>query len=88
MSCFIVGSMNGLTNKQLIEYGMASSIFKRVQAYNENIRTRRIAGNNTLSYYIFANNTEMTMYRQGQFLLTQNDPVGAAAGFYNDVVQI
>lgn len=88
MSCFIVGSMTGLTNSQRIEYGIATSIFLRVQAFNQDIRTRRIAGNKTLSYYIFVDNTEMTKYRQGQFILTQNDPAGVLAGLYNDVVQI
>jgi hypothetical protein len=88
MACFNVGYMTGLSNTQLLGYSNATSIFLRVQAFNQNIRTRRIAGNKTLSYYSFANNTEAALYRQGQFLLFQNDPIGAAAGTYNDVLEI
>lgn len=88
MACFNVGSMTGLTNSQLLGYSNATSIFLRVQAFNQNIRTKRLAGATGISYYVFANNTEAALYRQGQFLLSQNDPTGAAAGTYNDVVEI
>lgn len=88
MSCLIIGEMTALTNSQLLQYSNATRIFLQVQAFNQDIRTRRIAGNNTLSYYVFVNNTERALYTQGQFILSQNNPTGAAAGLYNDVVQI
>jgi hypothetical protein len=88
MTDLMFGEMTGLTNSQYLIYTDAARIFFRIQAYNQNIRTKRIAGNITLSYYIFADNTERILYRQGQFILSQNDPTGAAAGLYNDVAQI
>lgn len=88
MSGFIIGEMTGLTNTQLLQYTDASRIFLRVQALNQSIRNKRIAGNKTLSYYIFADYAEKNAYRIGQFILTQNDPTGAEAGLYNDVEEI
>jgi len=88
MACFNVGSMTGLSNTQVLAYSNATSIFLRVQAFNQNIRGRRLAGATGITYYSFVNGTEATLYRQGQFILFQNDPTGAAAGLYNDVVQI
>ena len=88
MSCFIIGEMTGLTNTQLLQFSDASRVFLRVQAFNQIIRSKRIAGNKTLSYYIFANYAEKNAYRIGQFTLTQNDPTGAAAGLYNNVDEI
>jgi hypothetical protein len=88
MACFNVGSMTALSNTQLLAYSNATSIFLRVQAFNQNIRTRRLAGATGISYYSFIDGTEATLYRQGQFILTENNPTGAAAGLYNDVVQI
>jgi hypothetical protein len=88
MSCFIIGEMTGLTNTQLLQYSDASRVFLRVKAFNQNIRSKRIAGNKTLSYYIFADYAEKNAYRIGQFTLTQNDPNGAAGGLYNDVDEI
>jgi hypothetical protein len=86
MSDLMFGEMTGLTNSQYLIYSDAARIFFRVQAFNQNIRTRRIAGNKTLSYYVFTDNTERILYRQGQFILSQNDPTNTA--LYQDVVQI
>ena len=86
MSDLMFGEMTGLTNSQYLIYSDAARIFFRVQAFNQNIRTRRIAGNKTLSYYVFTDNTERILYRQGQFILSQNDPTNTA--LYEDVVQI
>jgi hypothetical protein len=86
MTDLMFGEMTGLTNSQYLIYSDAARIFLRVQAYNTDIRTRRIAGNKTLSYYIFADNTERIMYRKGQFILSQNDPTNTS--LYQDVVQI
>ena len=86
MSCFKTGEMTGLANSQYLIYNDAARIFLRVQAFNQSVRTRRIAGNRTLSYYVFADNTEKTLYRQGQFILSENDPTNTA--LYQDVEQI
>ena len=80
--------MTGLTNTQLLQYSDASRIFLRVQAFNQDIRNKRIAGNTKLSYYIFTDYAEKNAYRIGQFILTQNDPTNAATGLYNDVEEI
>ena len=77
--------MTGLTNNQLIKYNQATSTFLRIQAYDTNIRSQRLAGNKTLSYYIFQEG-EKPLYTMGQFLLNQNDPNNAAN--YLDVVKI
>lgn len=78
MSCLILGDMKALTPSQRLQYAQASSIFTRVQAYNNNIRGKRLAGNTQVSYYVFADNTEKTMFKLGQYLFTQNDPTNAA----------
>jgi len=78
--------MKGLTNSQLLQYSNATSTYQRIQAFNLLIRNKRIAGNKGVSYYVFANATEQTLYRQGQFLLVQNDPINAAS--YAEVVKI
>ena len=80
--------MTGLTNTQLLQYSDASRVFLRIKAFNQDIRTKRIAGNKTLSYYIFTDHAEKNAYRMGQFILTQNDPTNAALGLYNEVEQI
>lgn len=97
---FIVGSMKGLTNSQYLLYSQAVSIFYRVHAYDLDVYVKRLAGNKNLSYYEFVDNTEDTMYKIGQRILIQNDPVGAllfadytASGgqqifIYNDVLKI
>lgn len=86
MTDLMFGEMTGLTNSQYLIYTDAARIFFRVQAFNQNVRNKRIAGNKTLSYYVFADNTERVLYRQGQFILSQNDPTNTA--LYQDVVQI
>ena len=83
---FMVGKMTGLTNSQYLIYSDAVRIFFRIQEFNNNVRTKRIAGNKGISYYAFVDNKERTMYRQGQFILFENDPANIA--LYQDVVQI
>jgi hypothetical protein len=85
MSCFVVGSMKGLTNTQLIMYNQAASTFRRIQAYDANIRSQRLAGNKSVSYYTFQEG-EKALYTMGQFLLNQNDPNNSPN--YQDVVKI
>jgi len=80
--------MNGLTQSQKLQYTEAATTFIRIQALNDAIKTSRQLGNKSLSYYVFTNNTEKALYRLGQTILSQNDPSGAANGYYNDVVQI
>ena len=87
MSCFIIGQMTGLTNKQVLLYSQAQSTFLRIQAYDAEIRIKRIAGNKSLPYYAFEQG-EQALYNMGQSLLYQNDPVNAAAGLYNSVSKI
>jgi hypothetical protein len=87
MSCLILGSMKGLTQTQKSQYTEAASTFLRIQDINDTIRIKRQLGNKSLAYYTFANNKEKTTYRLGQFVLSQNDPDGAANGYYDDVLQ-
>jgi hypothetical protein len=74
---FIVGSMKGLTHSQYLLYSRAVSTFYRVHNYDLAIYAKRLAGVTGISYYVFADNTEETMYKMGQRILIQNDPVGA-----------
>jgi hypothetical protein len=97
---FIVGSMKGLTNTQYLLYSRAVSIFYKVHNYDLGIYAKRLAGVKDLSYYQFADSTEERMYKIGQRVLVQNDPVGAllfadyrgSGGqqifIYNDVLKI
>ena len=87
MSCFLVGNMKALTNKQVLLYSQAQNTFLRIQAYDKDVRGKRIAGNKTLSYYTFQQG-EQALYNMGQSLFYQNDPVNAATGLYNSVVKI
>jgi len=83
-----MGSMKALTYSQRAQYSQGASDFYRIQTYNNSIRSKRISGNKYVSYYTFVNSAEQNSYRLGQFVLTQNDPVGASYGYYNDVVEI
>jgi hypothetical protein len=65
--------MKGLGYAQLNRYTLAQSTFFRVEKYNTDIRNKRAAGDKTASYYTFKDG-EHALYREGQFLLTQNDP--------------
>ena len=85
MSCFIAGDMKGLTNNQRVKYSMAENTFLRIQAYDTDIRTKRLAGNKTLSYYVFKEG-EQVLYKQGQYLLVQNDAINEAS--YRSVVKV
>jgi hypothetical protein len=78
--------MKALTPSQRLHYAQATSIFTRVQAFNNAVRGQRLAGNTQISYYVFVDNTEKTMFTLGQFILTQNDPSNAA--LYATVRQI
>jgi hypothetical protein len=86
MSCLILGDMKALTPSQKIHYAQATTIFKRVQAFNLIVRGKRLAGNTDVSYYVFVDNTERTLFRLGQIILTQNDPINA--NLYLTVEQI
>ena len=77
MTSFTIGSMTGLTNTQYLLYSRATSIFHKVHNYDLNIYAKRLAGVTGISYYVFSDNTEETMYKMGQRILIQNDPVGA-----------
>ena len=77
--------MNGLTNAQYILYSQAQSTFLRIQAYDANIRTLRLAGNKSLSYYIFGEG-EQSLYTMGQRLLIQNDPTNSSN--YQSVIKV
>lgn len=85
MSCFIGGDMKGLTNNQRVKYSMAENTFLRIQAYDNDIRTKRLAGNKSLSYYVFKEGEQM-LYKQGQYLLVQNDATNES--LYRSVVKV
>jgi len=87
MSYFPAGQMNGLTNNQVLLYSRAQMTFLRIQAYDAAIRVKRVAGNKTLSYYVFEQG-EQALYNMGQSLFYQNDPINAASGLYNSVIKI
>lgn len=82
MSGLPIGTMSGLSHAQYNKYNNAMYIFKRVEAFNLNVQTLRTAGNKNLAYYEFESAEEEGNYNLGRFVLTQNDPVGAAAGSY------
>jgi hypothetical protein len=85
MPCFIGGQMKGLTHNQLSKYTLAENTFFRINNYNKDIRNKRTAGDKTASYYTFKEG-EQILYKQGQFLLTQNDPTNAT--LYQGVVKL
>jgi hypothetical protein len=85
MPCFIGGQMKGLTHTQLSKYSAAENTFFRIESYNADIRAKRVAGDKTASYYTFKDG-EHILYKQGQFLLTQNDPTNAAR--YQSIVKV
>jgi len=85
MPCFIGGQMKGLTHAQLSKYSLAQNTFFRVEAYNTIIRNKRVAGDKTASYYEFKEG-EHILYKQGQFLLTQNDPKNA--NLYQSIAKV
>ena len=74
MPCFIGGKMKGLSYTQLMKYTLAQNTYTRIDAYNTAIRVRRDAGDKTASYYTFKEGEQM-LYKQGQFLLTQNETI-------------
>jgi hypothetical protein len=69
--------MQGLTFAQLMKYSDAVSVFKRVEAYNANVASLRLAGDLSQSYYEFVTTDERSQYRLGESLLVQNDPAYA-----------
>jgi hypothetical protein len=85
MPCFIGGQMKGLIYSQLNKYSLAQNTFFRIEAYNTDIKAKRVAGDKTASYYTFKEG-EQVLYRQGQFLLTQNDPTNATR--YQSIVKV
>ena len=80
----VFGDMKAMTNSQRIHYKNAQMTFFRIHDYNRYIRGQRIAGNKTLTYYVFKEG-EQGLYSLGQRLLYQNDPAGAAQGKYNSI---
>jgi hypothetical protein len=85
MPCFIGGQMKGLTYTQLNKYTLAENTFLRINNFNKAVVVKRNLGDKTVSYYVFKEG-EHALYRQGQFLLTQNDPTNAA--LYQSVLKV
>lgn len=77
--------MKALTYNQLTKYTLAENTFFRINDYNKAIAVKRIAGDKTASYYVFKEGEQM-LYKQGQFLLTQNDPTNAV--IYQGVAKV
>ena len=75
MSCFPIGQMTGLSQLQLQVYREAYSVYLKVNNFNSNVSTiRATTNNNLLPYYVFETSQELTLYREGLMLSTQNDP--------------
>ena len=85
MPCFIAGQMKGLTYIQMNKYTLAQNTFFRINKFNKDVQIKRIQGDKTASYYVFKEG-EQTLYKQGQFILTQNDPGNAA--LYQSVAKL
>lgn len=85
MPCFIAGQMKALTYTQLAQYTLAENTFFRINNYNRDVAVKRIGGDKTASYYTFKEG-EQALYKQGQFLLTQNDPSNAV--LYQGVAKV
>jgi hypothetical protein len=85
MPCFVGGQMKALTYNQYLKYQLAQSTFLRIQAYDSAIRTKRLAGDSTASYYIFKEG-EQVLYKMGQFILTENNPTNSS--LYLSVVKV
>lgn len=92
MPCFTSGSMKALTNNQYILYSHAQSTFMRIRAYDLNIMNQRYdqvnkvyrPGYTSISYYVFKEG-EQQLYKIGQRLMIQNDPVNAVN--YYDIMK-
>lgn len=78
MPCFIAGIMKAMTSSQLYEYSEAQTTFLRINTYNQEIQTRRLAGDINATYYVFKDSIERNLYIQGRFILIQNGPTNAA----------
>ena len=70
--------MKAMTTSQLKQYSEAQTTFLRINTYNQEIQTRRLAGDISATYYVFKDSNERNVYIQGRFLLIQNDPTNAA----------
>lgn len=77
--------MKAISYSQMNKYSLAQSTFMRINEYNKAIVVKRVGGDKTASYYIFKEGEEL-LYRQGQFLLSQNDPTNAA--IYQSVAKL
>jgi hypothetical protein len=85
MPCFIGGQMKGLSYIQMNKYTLAQNTFFRINNFNKEVLAKRLSGDTTASYYVFKEG-EHTLFKQGQFLLTQNDPTNAA--LYQSVLKL
>jgi hypothetical protein len=85
MACFIGGQMKALNYSQLTKYSLAENTFFRINNYNKEVILKRAGGDKTASYYTFKEGEQM-LYKQGQFLLTQNDPTNAV--LYQGVAKV
>ena len=76
MPCFTGGQMKALTNAQYLLYSQAETTFMRIRAYDAAVRAKRYAGVTGISYYCFKEG-EQALYKLGQSLMIQNDPLNA-----------
>lgn len=77
--------MKALSYSQMNKYSLAQNTFMRINEYNKAIVVKRVGGDKTASYYTFKDGEEI-LYKQGQFLLTQNDPSNAL--LYQSVAKV
>jgi hypothetical protein len=70
-TCFTdLSGVQSLYYAQLQDYAASWELFRRVELYNSNVSTIRGGGGISPGYWQFANNEDLTLYRQGAILFS------------------